>query len=307
MKLSISQVFLKRACLFCSLMVAYHNEFHARAFSLNTPSPQNQVILRPAANIMRQKSNLSLGLSPTSTSSVFNDLDIMYTQASDTIKCPFIKRRVADTIDAMAMILKFLVIRHKSIWSGLDIDVDYLEKHMQAPGCKAIGRFIKTDEKGHSVKHRNQPIENIKQIVVQDWSVSNNKGYYINGKLNSTIYRDDCLFSGPDPDQPVRGLRKYLAAASNLFDASQSYATLVDVNLVDDINGDRQVIEVRWKLEGVLMLPWRPKIKPWSGWTKYHLDDESLIEHHEEGWDISVLEAFVGTILPKLGDKIWVN
>lgn len=239
-------------------------------------------------------------------SSFFNDLDVIYTEASAKIKCPFFRRRVADTIDNVAMIMRFLIIRHKSIWSGLDIDID-LDEHMKVPGCKAVGKFIQIDEDGHSVKHKNLSVQRIQQIIVDDWSPSNNKGYYITGRLNSTIYRDDCLFSGPDPDQPVRGLRKYLAAASNLFDSSKSFATLTDVSLVEDDLSDSnaKVIQVRWRMEGVLMLPWRPKIKPWSGWTRYHLDDEGLILHHEEGWDISVLQAFVGTILPEVGDRIW--
>jgi hypothetical protein len=246
------------------------------------------------------------------TPSIFNDLDAIYTEASTTIKCPFFKRRVADTIDNIAMIMRFLIIRHKSIWSGLDIDID-LEEHMKAPGCKAIGKFIQTDEDGHSIKYKHLPLQTIQQIIIEDWSPSNNKGYYITGRLNSTIYRDDCLFSGPDPDQPVRGLRKYLGAASNLFDSSKSFAALTESTVVNDYNKDdnastgcdKKAIQVRWKIEGVLMLPWHPKVKPWSGWTKYHLDDDGLIAHHEEGWDISVLEAFVGTIFPEIGDRIW--
>jgi hypothetical protein len=199
---------------------------------------------------------------------------------------------------------------------------------MQAPGCKAAGRYIQIDQHtGKSVKHRNLPLETIKDVIIQDWSTHNDKGYYVTGKLNSTIYRDDCLFDGPDPDMPVKGLRKYLGAASHLFDASKSFATLMDVNIVqmemvshdndfddcyDNNHNDyknkkrtKQAIEVKWRIEGVLMLPWRPKVKPWSGWTRYHLDADNLIEYHQEGWDISVLEAFVGTMFPTLADKIW--
>ncbi len=239
-------------------------------------------------------------LSLRNAPSFFNDLDKIYTEQTDNIRCPFIKRRVADTIDNVAMIMRFFIIRHKSILSMFDIDMDFLEEDMRAPGCRATGKFIQLDTKGQSVKHKNLHIETILEVIIQDWSPSNDKGYYITGRLNSTIYRDDCFFSGPDPDQPVRGLRKYLNAASNLFDSSKSTATLTNAKIVD-----AETVEVRWKIEGVLMLPWRPVVKPWSGWTTYHLDKDGLISHHEEGWDISVLEAFVGTIFPDLSDKIW--
>lgn len=289
----------------------------------------------------------------TQTLTFFNDLDTIYTEASTTIKCPFFRRRIADTIDNVAMIMRFLIVRHKSLWPAFGIidATDLGLNLLQVPGCKAMGKHIQIDENGKSVKHCHLPIETIRDVIVQDWRsdsdayayayamagtttnvkpCSLNKGYYITGKLNSTIYTDDCMFDGPDPDMPVKGLRKYLGAASNLFDSNKSFATLLDIQIIDvSVNSDsnanskansnfwmqpkprlrsqygNKVVEVKWRMEGVLMLPWRPRVKPWSGWTRYYLDDNGLIAYHEEGWDISVMEAFVGTILPELGAKIW--
>lgn len=172
---------------------------------------------------------------------LFNDLDNIYTSASITIKCPFIKRRVADTIDNVAMILRFLIVRHKSllnvessldlldetiipnlptmkkrtmtlpgtqklkIWDAVADDVEVI------PGCKAVGRHVLKTPDGSILKHRGLPMDVIRDIIIKDWAGkagpgpdNNHKGYYITGKLNSTIYRDDCLFDGPDPDMPVR-------------------------------------------------------------------------------------------------------
>lgn len=163
-------------------------------------------------------------------------------------------------------------------------------------------------------------------MIYQDWSVHNDKGYYITGRLNSTIYRDDCLFDGPDPDLPVRGLRKYLNAASQLFDTKHSRATLLDIQIVSNGAGQKcdkkknqndweyeygaragagGIIQVHWKINGVLMLPWHPTLPEWTGWTKYHLDEDGLVVFHEEGWDISVVEAFVKTLTPQIGYWIW--
>ncbi len=209
------------------------------------------------------------------------------------------------------MVLKFLIIRHKSI-----IGDDLLEtlELLEVPGCKSIG--VRNPD-GSIYKHKHLSIDEIRDVIEKDWSTNNDRGYYITGRLSTEIYRDDCLFDGPDPDMPVRGLRKYLAAASHLFEAKNSFATLDRLSIeqndkggspsgsgANSGSGSGSVIVAHWTLGGVLMLPWRPEVKPWSGWTKYHLDEDGLIAHHEEGWDISVLEAFAGTMFPELWDKI---
>ena len=59
-----------------------------------------------------------------------------------------------------------------------------------------------------------------------------------------------------------------------------------------------KIISVRWKLQGVLNLPWHPELKPYTGTTHYHVDDEGMIAKHIEDWDISMLDAFLCTLLP---------
>jgi hypothetical protein len=308
-----------------NMKIPFSSILHIEAFTIHI-EPCRQ---RRQGHVRSSSIRSSPACSPLSShQTFFADLDALYTEASTTIKCPFFKRRIADTIDNVAMITRFLIIRHKSLWPVFGIDdlgQDGYALQMQVPGCKAIGRHIQVDQDGKSVKHMNLPIETIRDVIVQDWRVhpqpgsktsSLNTGYYITGKLNSTIYTDDCMFDGPDPDMPVKGLRKYLGAASNLFDSSKSSATLLDIQIVEIEPGTQsksqahsqygnKVIEVKWRLQGVLMLPWRPSVKPWSGWTRYHFDENGLIAYHEEGWDISVLEAFVGTILPEVGERIW--
>jgi hypothetical protein len=155
------------------------------------------------------------------------------------------------------------------------------------------------------------------------------KGYYITGKMNTTIYRDDCWFDGPDPDMPVRGVRKYLNAASQLFDKSASTAELLSLKIGTEDTALRSrswfaawmpssrsftttksaqkatTIVARWKLKGVLQLPWHPSLPEWKGTTIYHLDEDHLVYKHEEHWDISVARAFTQTLWPELGKLLW--
>ena len=302
---------------------------------------------------------------------LFEKLDHLYTQSSIQIKCPFFRRRAADMIDSIAMVTRFLLIRHKSLIGLVDhilpiVDdtVDLINTDDSAfldsmipPGCRAFkqgGTF-------HSAKSKHLDDHEIASIIYNDWTrkstklrskitASSNvksmihhseqsnhehhKGYYITGILNTTIYRDDCFFDGPDPDMPVRGLRKYLSAASKLFDHHESYADLLDLKVLskttsaanyfdtkfkDGITTSNVIkskrrspsserkIEVKWRIGGVIMLPWKPKIKPYTGRTIYHIDENGLIYYHEEKWDISVWEAFIQALFPEMGKRIWVD
>lgn len=129
-------------------------------------------------NSVRAVDELTTLASPLETWCV-SRLDEMYAQ-SISIKCPFFRRRAADALDALDMVLRFLIIRHKSL--GL----------LPPLGCRA------TSITGN--KHKHLSLAQIKDVIQHDWHEHNLKGYYITGKLNTTIYRDDCLFDGPDPD-----------------------------------------------------------------------------------------------------------
>jgi len=257
------------------------------------------------------------------------NLDNLYDKSS-SIKCPFFRRRAADLIDSAAMVVQFLLIRHKSLPGISDLFLDNgpassssspgeimmsasassIMNVFSAPGCKPLGRHIKRHPDGTAQKTRDLPLADIAQRIHGDWTggvAGNAKGYYITGKLDSTIYRDDCLFTGPDPDMPVRGLRKYLSAAAALFDPRKSDAELISTVTHENGGGKGYgSIVVNWRLGGVIMLPWHPTVEPWTGTTLYHLDEEGLIYLHEEGWDISVWRAFICTLFPEAKSwRIW--
>jgi len=196
------------------------------------------------------------------------------------IKCPFFRRRAADLLDAMDQVMRFLMIRHKSL--------DLLGP---PPGWRCEGETC--------LKNKHLSIQETEQIIRNDWREDTNKGYYITGRLNTTIYRDDCLFDGPDPDMPVRGLRKYLNAASQLFDQGKSRSELLSLEIQDDL------IVAKWRMNGILRLPWRPWIPEVTGTTTYHRDEDGLIYLHEETRDTSVVETFIKTFWPKIAERIW--
>ena len=197
---------------------------------------------------------------------------------------------MTDFLDGADMVMRFLIIRHKS-----------LPLIGPPPGCRST---IAT-----STKHKHLELDELMEIIRHDWKPNNqHKGYYITGRLNTTIYRNDCWFDGPDPDMPVRGVRKYLNAASQLFDTATSSAELLSLQIGDesyDTIATKSTIVAHWKLQGVLHLPWHPALPVWTGRTTYHLDEEHMIYRHEEHWDISVVQAFTQTLWPEVGNVLW--
>ncbi|CAB9508488.1 Uncharacterized conserved protein (DUF2358) [Seminavis robusta] len=200
-------------------------------------------------------------------------------QKAVAVKCPFFKRRFVDLLDGVDMVLKFLVIRHKTLFGP-------------PPGHRS--KFSSED------KMRHLTLEQRLAAIGADWKLDTHKGYYITGQLNTTLFRDDCWFDGPDPDMPVQGLRKYLNAASQLFDRRQSQAELLSLEIIDE-----RTILAQWRMNGVLRLPWKPMLPEWTGSTTYHFDEEGLIYRHDEDWDMSVWQAFMKTFAPDMADKIW--
>lgn len=90
-----------------------------------------------------------------------------------------------------------------------------------------------------------------------------------------------------DPDLPVTGIGKYLAASAQLFAHAQSRCDLLAVATVDALppeiiearkgaaakalEGGRSGVLVVWRIEGTVNLPWHPTIKPYYGATLYEL------------------------------------
>lgn len=206
---------------------------------------------------------------------VQTSLDNMYSK-SLKIKCPFWKRRATDSVDGLAMMVQFVLARHKSLPT------------LTLPGSQSMAV-------PGQPKLQDLSMSQIASIIEADWK--GGKGYYITGRLTKEIYRDDCFFDGPDPDMPVVGLRKYIASTAQLFDHKVSRADIIGTL---ETNEGTRIITVRWRLEGILNLPWHPKLKPWTGSTTYHIDESGLIHKHMETWDISVLDAFASTLFPFL-------
>jgi len=212
-------------------------------------------------------------------------LDLWY-HRSQALKCPFFRRRYGDALDILEKIIKYTIVR-RQCWPLM--------------GPPQALRPAGSNKRQHRIKYKNIAIEDLRTYVRSDWKPDTGKGYYVTGKLTTACYRDDCLFTGPDPDMPIKGLRKYVGVAAHLFDIDTSRATLYSLEVLD------HSLAAKWEFRGVLHLPWRPSLPTLSGRTIYHVDEEGLIYHHEEFWDLSVVCAFCCTFFPVLAKHIWQN
>jgi hypothetical protein len=198
-------------------------------------------------------------------------VDKLYSM-SQRVNCPFFRRRYGDALDHLDHFVRNILIRPS-------------RRHALGPpqACKPV------TEGGHKTTHL--PIETVAEVIRRDWEgiLSNRKGYYVTGRLSPQIYRDDCLFRSPDPDLPIRGLRKYMGVATRLFDAKQSSSELQKLTVLER----QHAIQATWRMNLTIKLPWRPKLPTFTGTTTYRLDSEHLICCHDETWDLAVSEAFL--------------
>ena len=293
---------------------------------LASPPPTNSItsvyltkpskIASPTNTIVATKSTTTGSVTP-SFADTWEDwcrtqLQLRYNEALQ-IKCPFFRRRASDILDAFDMILQFIIVRHKSL-SLLPLTDDPITSHHRRLLRHSAPTVRCSDD---VTKLYHLPIEEILTILIEDWKVTNHKGYYVTGKLSTNIYQDDTYFDGPDPDMPVRGLYKYINAASQLFDTKHTYCELLSIELLQSPEEQHQpspellcnysnvnpttkpLIVAKWKMQGRLRLPWKPIVPEWTGTTYYYIHPNTgLIYRHIETWDISVFQAFVQTLFP---------
>jgi len=257
--------------------------------------------------------------------------------ASLNIKCPFLRRRSADLLDTVDQtlqqlyqdtVLPVLATTTSSSSSSSSSTAttttatmhQYRQQQQQQHAWTPIAwRTTETtsttslSSSSSSTKTKlDWTIDQVALAVAADWkpSVNMEKGYYVTGRLNSSIYSSDCRFDGPDPDLPIQGLRKYCHAAAGLFDPRTSRATLhkLEIVVVDPHENKKNTfIQAHWTFRGTLRLPWHPRLPVVHGTTRYYMDhqnDESsnekslLITRHVETWhNLNAWQAFWHTFV----------
>ena len=232
-----------------------------------------------------------------------------YTTVLD-YKCPFLRRRASDMLDALDSVLenlyKVTLLPHDTTSSTCWTPIAWR---------KDDRRLSETTTSSPKLLHLSDT--QFAQLIHRDWKVHSqhqqHKGYYVTGRINTQLYANDCVFEGPDPDMPVKGLRKYANAAGSLFCPKTSTCELLRLEQIVSSNEKEKeepqqqydLLQATWKFQGTLRLPWRPKLPTVYGTTTYHRRaSDGLIERHAETWDnMNAWQAFWKTFV----DARWTN
>ena len=89
------------------------------------------------------------------------------------IKCPFLRRRASDFLDALDTVMRNGLLRDPSRMGPP------LAFQCEGDVCNKLLGISLTD---------------LETVIRNDWREDTKKGYYITGRLTTGAYRDDCLF-----------------------------------------------------------------------------------------------------------------
>ena len=123
-------------------------------------------------------------------------------------------------------------------------------------------------------------------------------GYVISGDLTPEIFEDDCTFR--DPTNEVSSLAKYTRALQILFDPIASRVMLLAPPVVDS---SARTITARVRSAGVLQLPWRPQVPPYTSEIVWQIDSDGLVASQSQVWSITALGALKETFTPGFGAR----
>ena len=240
-------------------------------------------------------------------------LEEWYDYSQKKVKCPFFRRRCGDILDRVERIVRLFLIRPYCS--------DSSHRNLGPLMAYRSSSALKGDQ-----KTKNLPVQELLGILRKDWRALeetetdiygyrnknddgayvatttdrvDEKGYYVTGKISKRIYRDDCEFQSPDPDLPLKGIRKYVGVASQLFHSKTSFSKLLSLEQQQQQNEDNNstiVLKATWKMSLTISLPWKPQVSEFTGSTLYFLDEDRLVFRHQETWDISVWDAFLDMI-----------
>jgi len=117
--------------------------------------------------------------------------------------------------------------------------------------------------------------------------------YFVTGRLTTEIFDNQCEFV--DPTNDTTGPENYLRALRVLFDPARS-----SVRLLEDIEViNESTLRGVAVLEGVLKLPWKPRISPTTVTVTYTRDPNTgLITKQSESWDRQPLSALIEIFKP---------
>lgn len=133
-------------------------------------------------------------------------------------------------------------------------------------------------------------LEDLQDRLVEGVSQTN---WFVTGNVDFRLFSSDFKFR--DPSVSVGSIEEYAAGVARLFE-EESEMDVVSV----ERTGDRE-IKMVWRLEAILKLPFRPKVKAYYVTTYFRTNDDGLICEQEEFFSIPEWELIASIFFPNLG------
>eukprot|EP00210_Caulerpa_lentillifera_P006956 g6651.t1 len=133
-------------------------------------------------------------------------------------------------------------------------------------------------------------LQDLQEKLVEEITETN---WFVTGNVDYRLFSDS--FNFRDPLVNVNSIKEYASGVSRLF----TEGTQMDIVSVEG-TGDRE-IKMKWRLEAVLNLPFRPKVKAYYVTTYFRTNDEGLICEQEEFFSIPEWELVASIFFPNLG------
>ena len=170
-----------------------------------------------------------------------------------------------------------------------DITNSIMERKGAKDGDKALSRFI---EKQLVNSRPPSSPEELRERIAKDYT---EKNYLWTGDIDLACFTPDCSFS--DPTISFRGRETFVRNVQNLQPILDLLAYDTESQLLSyELYGT--YIQTRWRMQGSLRLPWKPKINV-IGRTKFRYDPQSFLVHtYDEIWEMPAYRALLQLVTP---------
>ncbi|DBA68189.1 TPA: hypothetical protein ACH3X2_013898 [Trebouxia sp. C0005] len=146
-------------------------------------------------------------------------------------------------------------------------------------GAEQFGNVVGLRNKKQRTEPQRQPTQMTRQEVLDSIRRDYGETYFFTGVGEMEAYESDCTFA--DPFTSFNGVERFKKNVSNLGGLLQD----IKLDIYDWQEADGQ-LETKWRVSGIVQLPWRPLLAAAGGTTHVFSQETGRVVKHIEMWDV---------------------
>ncbi|DBA78831.1 hypothetical protein WJX77_006022 [Trebouxia sp. C0004] len=146
-------------------------------------------------------------------------------------------------------------------------------------GAEQFGNVVGLRNKKQRTELQRQPTQMTRQEVLDSIKRDYDETYFFTGAGEMEAYEADCTFA--DPFTSFNGVERFKKNVSNLGGLLQE----IKLDIYDWQEADGQ-LETKWRVSGIVQLPWRPLLAAAGGTTHVFSQETGRVVKHIEMWDV---------------------